>query len=334
MYKFEQIELCNINIDEFNNYKDKSIFTTVEWIKFVEEDSNARPILIRILKDEMFIGYFSSLMVNKFGVKIIASPFSGWSTCFMGFDTIADHKIEIIHDLSEYLFKKFKCLYIEIIDRDISVEQVKSIRYNYTPISTLELGIDKSDEALFKGFKTDCRNFIRQFERRGATIEQAIPNDQFAEEYYEQLKDVFAKQGMVPTYRVEKVKRLFNHLSKTEMLLCLRVRNFEGKSIATSIFLGYNKKCFFWGGASLRPYQRYRPNEYMIWYAIKHWRERGCDIFDMLGVREYKRKFGSIEKEYAKITISKYRILISLRNYAKTFYFSMLKVKGLMLRKK
>jgi lipid II:glycine glycyltransferase (peptidoglycan interpeptide bridge formation enzyme) len=334
MYEFEQIDLCNIDLNEFNNFENKSIFTTVEWLEFVEEDSKANPIILKISKEKKFIGYFSALTVTKFGVKIIASPFNGWSTCFMGFDTHVDNKIEIIHDLSEHLFKFFKCSYIEIIDRDISIMQAQAIGYSYTLVSTLELAIDKSDEELFKVFKTDCRNFIRQFERRGAVLETAIPNDEFAEEYYEQLKDVFAKQSLVPTYSVEKVKRLLNHLSNTGMLLCLRVCDPEGLSIATSIFIGYNKKFFFWGGASLRQYQSYRPNEYMIWYAIKYWRERGCEIFDMVGVRDYKKKFGSLEKQYAKIIVPKYNILISLRDFAQKYYFTMLKVKGYMLRKK
>lgn len=334
MYEFEQIDLTKINHNEFNHIENKSIFTTIEWIRFIEEDSNAKPIILRILKDNMFIGYFSALMINKFGFKILASPFSGWSTCFMGFDIIQDSKIDILHDLKHYLFKEFKCSYIEIIDRDISIAEAKSGGFNCTPISTLELEIDRSDDELFKVFKSDCRNFIRQFERRGAILEEAIANDEFAEEYYEQLKDVFAKQGMVPTYSVEKVKKLLKHLSKTNRLLCLRVRSPEGISIATSIFFGYNNKFFFWGGASLRPYQNYRPNEYMIWYAIRYWRSRGCKVFDMVGVRDYKRKFGSVEIEYAKITISRYKILISLRNLAKEVYFLMLKMKGLILRKK
>lgn len=76
---------------------------------------------------------------------------------------------------------------------------------------TLELEIDKTDEELFKVFKTDCRNFIKQFERGDASIEIAKPNDTFAEEYYNQLEDVFAKR-LVPTYSLKKVKCLIRHM--------------------------------------------------------------------------------------------------------------------------
>ena len=335
MFEFEQIDLCNIDLNEFNNFENKSIFTTVLWIKFVEEDSNAKPIILRITKEGNYIGYFTALMVKKFRVKIIASPFRGWSTCFMGFDlTSVKYKTEVLDELSEYLFKQYKCAYIEIIDRDITVEQAKSTGFYFMLVSTLELAINKTDEDLFKIFKTDCRNFIRQFERRGARLEEATPNNEFAEEYYEQLEDVFAKQGLVPTCNLDKVKCLLQHLAQSNMLLCLRVRDPEGLSIATSIFIGYKKKFFFWGGASLRPYQSYRPNEYMIWYAIKYWRERGCVIFDMVGVRDYKRKFGSEEKEYARIVIPKYKILILLRDLAKELCFLKFRVKGTVQRKK
>lgn len=335
MYEFEQIDIYSINLNEFNCFKNKAIFTTVEWIKFIEEDSKAKPIILRIKKKGTYIGYFTSLMVKKFGVTIIASPFSGWSTCFMGFDCIfMKHKTEVLYELSEYLFKKFKCIYIEIIDRDITIEQAKSTGLDYVPISTLELNINKTDDEIFKVFKTDCRNFIRQFERRGAILEEAIPNDKFAEEYYEQLKDVFAKQGWVPTYSLDKVKCLLRHLSGTNMLLCLRVRDPEGLSIATSIFIGYREKCFFWGGASLRAYQSYRPNEYMIWHAVKYWRERGCEVFDMVGVRDYKRKFGSEEKVYTRIIIPKYKIIALLHDLAKKCYFLIIIVKGAIMRKK
>lgn len=334
MYIFNRIEITNIDINKFNKIKNKSIFTTIEWINFIHEDSEAKPIILEIFQKDVFVGYFSALTVNKFGIKIVASPFAGWSTCFMGFDVNLNNKTDILSDLIKYLFKKFKCHYIEIIDRDISVDQAKSAGFNCSPVCTLELDINRSDQELFKAFKTDCRNFIRQFERRGAILEEAIPNDEFAEEYYEQLKDVFAKQFMVPTYSLQKVKKLLKHLSKTDRLLCLRIKNPAGKSIATSIFLGYKEKFFFWGGASLRSYQNYRPNEYMIWYAIKYWRNRGCKVFDMVGVRDYKRKFGSNEVQYAKIMISKYKILFFLKDLAKDGYFFMLKFKGLMLRKK
>lgn len=326
--QFETIEYRSLNEQEFNSLPNKIVNTTKSWIDFIIEDSNASPIIVRITSKGEFVGYFSCLKIKKAGVNIIGSPFSGWSTTYMGLDLIDNSlKVKILPSLVDYLQKTHKCTYLQIIERDITMEEAeelcKEYGYQVKPVETLDLGIGCTDEELYKHMKTDCRNFIKQFERRGATLEIAKPNDAFAEEYYEQLLDVFAKQNLVPTYTVDKVKCLLKHLGKANKVLCLRVKNPEGKSIATSIFPGYNKKCFFWGGASLCQYQQYRPNEYMVYTAMKYWRDRGCVDFDMVGNRAYKKKFGSWEVAYPCIVVSKYKILYTLKEWAaKLYYFS------------
>lgn len=326
MYQFEKILFKNINWEEYYNFPNKTILTTKDWIEFVEEDSKAQPYILRITEDKRFVGYFTSLIVKKFGIKIVGSPFQGWSTPYMGIDVEnVSEKISILPQLIKFVMKDTRCAYLEIHDRDFKAEELAVIKekngFSIQTDETLELSIDGDDAFLYKNMKTDCRNFIKQFERRGATIEQAEPNDEFAEEFYQQLVDVFAKQGLVPTCTVEKVKILLKHLSNSGSVLCLRVRDPEGKSIASSIFPGFNKKMFFWGGASLRPYQQYRPNEYMIYTAMRYWRDRGCTEFDMVGIRSYKKKFGSWEVYYPSVIAAKYKILIPMKRLAANLYY-------------
>jgi len=334
-YEFTKIGLSNLDLNEFNDLPDKSVLTTKEWIEYISEDSNASPVILRITECKKFLGYFVSLLTVKFGVKIIASPFPGWSTVHMGLDLLENRsKLEIISELIPFLYKSEKCVFVQITDRDITVDMAKQAGYHVSTVDTLELPINFDDNGLFKNMKVDCRNYIRQFERRGASLEVAEPNDEFAEEYYNQLKDVFAKQNLVPTYSLKKVKCLLRNMGESGNILCLRVRNPEGQSIASSIFPGYNKKFFFWGGASYRLSQSYRPNEYMIYSAIQYWRDRGCEIFDMVGIRDYKRKFGSQEKYYASIISAKYDVLIPLQKTAAKLYYLGIKLKGFILKRK
>lgn len=327
-YSFEKIEYETFRETSIEQFPNKTIYTTLDWYEFLIQDSHIKPVIIKIYRDRKEIGYFYGGEIKKFGIKIIASPFSGWSTCWMGFELATeDNKYEVLDALSKFLFKKLHYIYGEIIDRDFTEEKAQERGYSCETFPTLELKIDKTDEELFKNFKTDCRNFIRQFERRGASIEIATPDDKFAEEYYDQLIDVFAKQKLRPSYSLDKVKRIMYTLGKTDKILCLRVRDPEGNSIASSIFFGFNQKCFFWGGASYREHQHYRPNEYMIWTAIKYWRERGCNTLDMVGDRAYKRKFGPEQCNYSLIYITRYPILITMRNFAKKVYWKFLEIK-------
>ena len=136
-----------------------------------------------------------------------------------------------------------------------------------------------------------CRRCIRKAEKSGVTVEEA-GDLAFADEYYEQLKDVFAKQGKLPTYPVERVRVLMKHMLPTGRLLALRARDPEGRCIATGLYPGMNDMAFFWGNASWRSGQQWRPNDTLHWYALRYWKARGATRFDWGGGGTYKRGYG------------------------------------------
>ncbi|MGI6727980.1 MAG: GNAT family N-acetyltransferase [Anaerovoracaceae bacterium] len=332
-YSFQVIEIDKINIEEYYQFEDKLVFTTVEWLNFIENNQKAEPLIIRITENMNLVGYFTGLIFKKFWIKIIGSPFDGWTTPYMGFNVAENYNREdLIKPLSKFLFNTYKCHFIQITDRFIDENKLKSTKLHYFIKTSLELDIEKPDNELLKGFKRNCRELIRQFEARGATIEETEPDEQFATEYYEQLKEVFAKQNLVPTYNITRVLDLFKCLNK-EQLLCLRVRNPEGKSIASTYFVGYNKRVCFQGAASFREFQFYRPNEYMVWYAIKYYRDKGYKYFDLNGERHYKNKYNPEKISYPCIIITKYPILIRLRSLAKKFVWLLFKIKGFRKKK-
>jgi lipid II:glycine glycyltransferase (peptidoglycan interpeptide bridge formation enzyme) len=333
VYSFEVIDVHKVDIDEYYRFKKKVLFSTVEWLNFIELNQKAKPFIIKITENSKFIGYFTGFLFTKFGIKIVASPFNGWTTAYMGFDVIEKYNtVNLIEPISKFIFKTFKCLYIQITDRFIEENELKDTKLDYSMSKSIELNINRTDDELFKTFKTDCRNYIRQFERRGAHLEIGKPDEQFATEYYEQLQEVFAKQGLVPTYGVSKVIDLFNSLTN-DQLLCLRVRNPDGKCIATSIFVGFNERFYFWGAASFREFQFFRPNEYMIWTAIQLFREKGYKYFDMYGERPYKNKFSPEKISYPCIMIAKFPILIKMREISKKLVWMGFKIKGIGKKK-
>ena len=160
-----------------------------------------------------------------------------------------------------------------------------------------------------------CRRCIRKAQKSGITIEQATDNG-FVHDYYRQLLDVFAKQGLTPTYSEARVRALVKHLLPTGRLLLLRARNADGDCVATGIFPAANDFMYFWGGASFRTGQIDRPNEAIQWAAMKFWKAAGMRSYDMGGGGGYKRKYGGREIRGAWIRKSRYRILEPLRNSA------------------
>lgn len=331
MYSFELIDIDKVDISEYYNFEKKSPFTTLPWIRFLMEDNNAQPVIIRITEDNELIGYFTGLTVKKFGVKIFGSPFKGWGTCYMGYD-LHDYSliVKILEPTIKFIFTHTKCLYIELTERNLGVDKINDIKQKTEVFTTLEIDINKSDEEFFRSIKRDCRKYINQFEKRGATIEIAEPDEAFAAELYDQLCDVFAKQKLVPTYSLNKIIVFLKNLKDSGMLLCLRVRDLRGKSIASFVYYGKNEKCFGWCNGSYREFQHYRPNEYMVWHGLRILRDRGYEIFDYAGVREYKYKWNPREVQYLRVMVAKYPILIRLRNIAQETFWLLLKIKGYM----
>ena len=83
-----EIAKDDLDLQEYNSTPGKSVFTTLEWLEYIEEDSQVTPLFLRITLGETFVGYFTAMIQKSYGFRIIASPFPGWSTCYMGFDLI------------------------------------------------------------------------------------------------------------------------------------------------------------------------------------------------------------------------------------------------------
>ena len=161
------------------------------------------------------------------------------------------------------------------------------------------------------------RQRIFRLKDRIDPIEEADPADPtFADEFYNQLRDVFAKQNLVPTYSIDRVRALIRNLAPAGRILLLRARDPEGRCIATAVLPWYHRTMYFWGGASQREHQHLRPNEALIWHAMRWARARGVTEFDFVGGNSYKAKYGTTEVPVPWARRSRSPLVASLRDAA------------------
>ena len=150
-----------------------------------------------------------------------------------------------------------------------------------------------------------CRYSIRKAAKLGVVVEEAH-DDAFAEDYYAQLVEVFANQSLTPTYGIERVRLLIKHLLPTGNLLLLRARDGEGRCIATGIFPAMYETAYFWGNASWKQYRHLSPNEPLHWHAMRYWKQRQVQWYDLCGGGDYKQKYGGHEHKTYFFRKSKY----------------------------
>jgi hypothetical protein len=314
LHKFE---IANeIDWVELDAYPDRTIFQTKAWLHFVAEAQGAEPVILRVTCGSERVGYYTGLSVRKFGLKILGSPFPGWTTSYMGFNLSPEtSRAEVASAFIRFAHRELGVAHLELMDRRLPLEDAEHHRWKHRVFRNFEIDLTLSEEDLFAQLKGACRTSIRKSQREGVTIE--IANDPaFADDYYAQLTDVFNKQGLAPTYGIERVRLLMKHLLPTGNLLLLRARDPHGDCVATGIYPAFNDSMYFWGGASWRKYQILQPNEPLHWFAMCYWKERGKARCDMGGGGEYKRKYGGHEIAVPYIRSSRYPGLETARNLA------------------
>jgi hypothetical protein len=282
------IEFENVDWSALDGFADRTVFQTRQWIQFIGETQNATPVIAELCKGRDVVGYFAGLTFTRLGVKILGSSFPGWTTPYIGFNMLPGaSRSDALVAVEEMAWGSLKCLHMEISDPQFTVEDGESLGFTCEFYSSYRTDLRKSDEELFSSMDGACRRCIRKAEKIGVIIEEAH-DLAFADEYYQQLVDVFAKQGLIPTYKVDRVRALIRHLEPTGRILLLRARDPDGKCIATGIFPGFNKI--------------------------------GVEIYDWGGEGKYKEKYGCAPHRVPWFTKSRFEVISKLRDQAKKMF--------------
>jgi hypothetical protein len=318
--KAKIIDPAMVDWARLDGFADRTVFQTREWLHFVRETQRAKIVLCELEEGGETVGYFTGLVFSRLGVRILGSSFPGWTTPYMGFNLVpgASRK-SALAAIEQTAWDTLKCLHMEVSDPFFSVEDGRETGFACEFYKSYRSDLTEAEDKIFNKMDSACRRCVRKAEKSGVTIEEAHDLN-FADEYYEQLKDVFAKQGLVPTYTVDRVRALVRNLEPTGRVLLVRARDPQGKCIASGIFPGFNKIAEFWGNASYRSSQNLRPNEAIHWYAMKYWKRRGVEVYDWGGEGTYKEKYGCVQHSVPWFTKSRFGFISTLRGQAKAMF--------------
>jgi CelD/BcsL family acetyltransferase involved in cellulose biosynthesis len=299
---------------------ERTIFQTPEWLSFLAKAQQGEIVLASLHAEDRVVGYFAGVIVTRMGFKILGSPLPGWTTSYMGLTLVENvSRCDAVQALIRFAFDELGCIHLEMMDRNLAEQDVKDLGLEHRLLCGFEVDLTQTEDQLLANMSSACRRCIRKAQKSGVTIQEANAA-LFSHDYYEQLQDVFRRQHLVPTYDIGRVRELIANVHDTGRLLLLSARDQQGRCIATGIFPAMNGTMYFWGGASLKASQSYRPNEALHWYAMKYWKARGMKFYDMGGGGEYKRKFGGREISVPWVRASKYPGIPFLRGLTKQLF--------------
>jgi hypothetical protein len=290
--EFRRLAPAEIDWAALDAFDDRVFSQRRHWLEFITAFVPGEIVVAELHDRGRTLGYFSGIRSRICGVPILGSPFRGWLTNDIGFNLAADvpHR-DVLAALERFAFKDLGCLQLEVADRDFELADGADLGYRCRRHPAHVSDLTLSEDEMLARMSRSTRWSIRKAERNGLSVEIAEPAG-FAEEFYAQFIEVFAKQGLRPPYALDRMRLMIEHCHPSGDLLLARVRGPDGQSIATGIYLGYGKSSLFWGNGSRRDHQKLRPNEALHWFALRYWKARGMTLHDWGGADAYKDKYG------------------------------------------
>ena len=163
------------------------------------------------------------------------------------------------------------------------------------------------EDAIFSGLESSVRRGIRKAEKSGVKVEVCQTSESVRVFYSLHCKT--RKKHGLPPQPFSFFDNIFRRVVEPGMG-CTVVASFQGRPIAASMFLHFRPRAIYKFGASDLSFQHLRPNNLVMWEAIRWYAGQGFDSLDFgrtsmanEGLRRFKLGFGTTERA---ITYVKY----------------------------
>lgn len=161
------------------------------------------------------------------------------------------------------------------------------------------LDLQASEAAIFSRFDSAVRRAIRKAEQNKLSIE--VSTELAAVETFHRLLCKTRKRQGVPPQPFRFFRNIQRHVLAANHGHVILARQ-HGKPIAGAMFFHCGKTAIFKFGASDEAYQHFRPNNLVMWHAIKLYHAEGRHLLDFgrtsldnAGLRKFKLSWGTTE---------------------------------------
>jgi len=305
------VKLKEINTDQWQDligkFTEASFFHTPEWLQVLKMGfPHVEVKLYAILNEHergKLIGLLPVELARKGPFRLAGSPLPGLFTPYQGL-LLLSHTDTDVGKVAMCAIKILKPHYfaLSLPPDGYSEMLVGEGSANWEPKKTLLLDLTLGTEQLWKNFKAETRNQVRQAEKRGVEIYEPRSLDDWLGDYYAMHEAVYSRQEMKPPAKPAFYQAMWENLYGKGQLKVILAKH-EGKTIAGGIFPIYRDTIYFLDGASLREHQKLRANNLIQWHIISWAASAGLRLYDMVGanipsIAHFKRGFGGAEVEF------------------------------------
>ena len=345
VYHFERINPTDDDWSMIESSYDSTCFQTKKWYDYLKR-IQYEPFVAKVFYGDEGVGYFFGERVWR-GVFLVTAPCEGIGTYTQGLSMMKkitpEERITIYKAMAQWLRENHIACYFQVDDWQLREDSQKwdavkagqnkylcqtGIRHEIRP--TLYVSLDKSIEELWAGLHyKSCKYCVNKATKLGLKVriienKKDIPD--FVNVHYDQLLEVCKRKGMKPkaAQKKKRMQALCESLFPDRVLMVEVVGDDEsGKPqiMSSGIFCIDKGECSYWTGASYQRYQKYNPNEIMVWEAMRLLNERGAGDLNFCGMANYKLKFGTVYAYVPRLIFTKYDWIIKSKNQAKKLYY-------------
>lgn len=324
---------------------DSTCYQTSKWYKYLDRIGYS-PCVIKVFCEDEVMGYFIGEKIWR-GAILMAAPFEGIGTYTQGLvllSTVSEgERVGIYKSLAQWLFDYRIASYLQVDDwhlrRDQSdwisekswkhpVLDEAGVRYDVRP--TLHVALNRPKDELWAGLHyKSCKYCVNKARKLGLfiqVVERFEEIDDFVDVHYDQLCEVCQRHGAKPKAGQSK-KRMIALCESLfpDRVIMLKVLGKDEDGIeqvmASGIFCIDKGECSYWTGASYQRYQRFCPNELMVWEAMQMMSSRGAGDLNFCGMANYKLKFGTIYAYVPRLIFTKHEWIYKGKSFARSFYY-------------
>jgi glycosyltransferase involved in cell wall biosynthesis len=305
------------------------------WTEWLEATGSGTPLFLVFERAGAIVGALPGLVVRMGPFQLYGSSLPGWQTPAMGpvFDPSRLSTQEIVSVLVPFLERQHGIHHVEIVSPHLDAAAMTAAGFRGECVPTYRAPLYPDDESRTLGaLKENARRNIRRAEKLGVTV-RFHEDDRFVAEHYDQVREVFVRGGHSVSFDEHRMRQLFERMRAEGKLIAVSAHAPDGASIATGMFVMDGRELLLWSWAHRTAHRSYRPTELLTWTVIKRALAAGCDTFDLMGLGEFKTKFGAVlDTSGTRWVRSRHRWITRTRDLASLVYRWQQAIRGRIAR--
>lgn len=276
-------------------YRGHTFFHTGQWTRLISETYGYTPVFLVVKEQDKITGILPLMEVNSFltGKRGIGLPFSDFANPLLTDPGQFDHLL----DAAKEYGNKSGWKYIEIKGAQDFLPPGTDSYVEYEHI----IDLNRDEDELFSNFGSTTKRNIRKAINEKVKVYQSQSLESIKGFY--RLNSLTRQRHGLPPQPYSFFKNLYNIILKNDSGTIFKAE-YEGKTIASAVYLHFGKKALYKYGASDMNYQKVRANNLIMWEAIKWYNAKGYSEFSFgktepenEGLRRFKNGWGVRELE-------------------------------------